>query len=381
MVEKRRSFLINIAYALVIIAIFYIYFKYLFWVTAPFVLAFLFAVILQKPIRFLDRKTKKKCHTLWAILLVLLALLIIIVPLALIISQLVEQISNFAKYLMTSLADFPQFIENLKAQLLSLLSFLPESLYESVSASISENLDSLANSFSLSDLGVDSSTLTSTISSGISGVYSVVKNVPSAILGIVIGIIASILFAKDYNKVVAFIKLQLPQDKKNLLVEIKQVFSKTIFKMLKAYGIIMLITFCELSLGFSILKMLNIMNNNYIYLIAAATAVFDILPVAGSGGVLIPWALISLINGNTSQAIGLIIIYGVITAIRQYIEPKIVGDSLGVNPILTLAGLYFGLKLFGIIGMFLVPLCIMTLKAFNDTGRLKLWKTEQTAES
>lgn len=67
--------------------------------------------------------------------------------------------------------------------------------------------------------------------------------------------------------------------------------------------------------------------------------------------------------------------YVIITVIRQYIEPKIVGSSLGVNPIVTLMGLYFGLKLFGFIGMFLVPLCIMTLKAFNDTGRISIWKT------
>ena len=116
------------------------------------------------------------------------------------------------------------------------------------------------------------------------------------------------------------------------------------------------------------------MNNSYIYIIAIVIAVFDILPIAGSGGILLPWALISLISGNVGQAIGLIVIYAVISVIRQYIEPKIVGNSLGVNPIITLAGLYFGLKLFGFMGMFIVPISVMTLKAFNDTGRIKLWK-------
>ena len=117
------------------------------------------------------------------------------------------------------------------------------------------------------------------------------------------------------------------------------------------------------------------MDNHYVFIIAIAIAIFDILPVAGSGGILIPWALVSLITGDVGEAIGLIVIYVVISAIRQYIEPKIVGDSLGVNPIITLAGLYFGLKLFGFMGMFIVPLLIMVLKAFNDTGRIHLWKT------
>ncbi len=98
------------------------------------------------------------------------------------------------------------------------------------------------------------------------------------------------------------------------------------------------------------------------------------MPVAGSGGVLVPWALISLLLGNYKLAIGLMVIYVLISVIRQYIEPKIVGDSLGVHPIVTLAGLYFGLKLFGVFGMFIVPVSVMTIKAFNDSGRINLWK-------
>lgn len=89
-------------------------------------------------------------------------------------------------------------------------------------------------------------------------------------LGIVIGIIAWILFAKDYRSVVNFIQLQLPDNKKNLLVEIKQVFSNTILKMVKAYLLIMFITFCELSLGFTILSIAGIMSNSYIYSLHSA---------------------------------------------------------------------------------------------------------------
>lgn len=201
-----------------------------------------------------------------------------------------------------------------------------------------------------------------------------VKNIPSVLISIVIGIISWIFFTKDYNYIVRFIQNQLPESKKNLLVEIKQVFSKTILKMMRAYGLIMLITFIELVIGFSVLSATGIMKNSYFLWIAAGIAIFDILPVAGSGGILIPWALFSLILSNYKQAIGLLVIYGIISVIRQYIEPKIVGDSLGVHPILTLMGLYFGLKLFGFIGMFIVPITIMTLKAFNDAGRIQIWK-------
>lgn len=374
-VEKRKAFLINLVYVAAILGLAYVFFKYLFWPMAPFLLSFFFAVLLQKPIRWLDKKTKNKCHTLWAILLVFLSIAIILIPVILMLSEFVEQISNFVTYLTGQLSDFPKFMADLQGALLKLISFLPDSIYSSVAETITNTISGLVEDFDLSAIGISAGTVTNTISSGVTGIYSVAKNVPGAVIAIVIGIVAWILFTKDYNRIVKFIQLQLPSDKKNVLVEIKQVFSNTILKMVKAYGLIMFITFCELSIGFTILSAAGIMANSYIYLIALAIAIFDILPVAGSGGILIPWALISLITGSTPQAIGLIVMYAIITCIRQYIEPKIVGDSLGINPIITLAGLYFGLKLFGFMGMFIVPISVMTIKAFNDTGRIHIWKT------
>ena len=371
-VEKRREFLINIAFIAVILALIYVFFKYLFWVTAPFLLTFLLAIFLQKPLRKIDKKTKKKGHTFYSILLVILTTLVILIPVILIASEIISRLSDFIKYFAEQLNDLPTFLAKLEQEILSVAKFLPDSIYKSFSDSLTNVFDSLLND-STSSLSVNFNSLKGTLTSGISGVYGVVKNIPSILIGVVIGIIAWIFFTKDYKYIVRFIQNQLPEGKKNLLVEIKQVFSKTIFKMARAYGLIMLITFFELFLGFSLLSMLGIMKNSYYILIAALIAIFDILPVAGSGGILVPWALISLVMGNFKQAIGLIIIYIVITLIRQYIEPKIVGDTLGVHPLVTLMGLYFGLKLFGFLGMFIVPLTVMTLKVFNDTGRIHLW--------
>ncbi len=374
-VKKRRDTIINVAFAALVIGLVYVFFKYCFAITAPFLISFFFAVLLQKPLRWLDKKTKKKCHTLWSLLLVLLSLLIILGPVITIISLIAKEIGGFVSYLMGQLNDLPSFLATLEREILNLLKFLPEGIYTSVSDSISEVFGRMINDFDLSALGIDMKAITSGLTTGVTGIYSVVKNIPSALIGIVIGIVAWIFFTKDYNYIVSFIKLQLPESKKNLLSEIKQIFSKTVLKMLRAYGLIMLITFLELFLGLSILNWIGVMDNNYVVVIALAIAVFDILPVAGSGGILIPWALISLVMGNYTQALGLIIIYVIISVIRQYIEPKIVGTSLGVHPIVTLAGLYFGLKLFGFLGMFIVPITVMTIKAFNDAGRIHLYNS------
>lgn len=374
-VEKRRNFLINLLFLAAVLALIYVFFKYLFWVTAPFVLTFFFAIMLQRPIRWLDKKTNKKMHTFWCIFLIVIALAIIIGPISFLLSALVSKLTEFVKYLSDLVSDFPNFLTTLENEVLNFGKFLPEGIYNSYRETITNTFTNfLEQTDNSSALGLDLNSIKNGVTSGISGVYGVVKNIPSILIGVVIGIIAWIFFTKDYNQIVRFIQKQFPEGKKNLLVEIKQVFSKTILKMFRAYGLIMCITFFELFLGFSILKMLGIMQNSYFVWIAVGIAIFDILPVAGSGGILIPWALFSLIMGNYKQAIGLIVMYAIITVIRQYIEPKIVGESLGVHPIITLMGLYFGLKLFGFIGMFIVPITVMTLKAFNDSGRIQLWK-------
>lgn len=376
-VEKRRDFLINLLYLAAILGLAYVFFKYLFWMAAPFLLTFFFAMLLQRPLRWLDKKTEKKAHTFWSIALVVLSVMIIIIPLVFIFIGIGNKISDFVSYLVGQLDDIPTFLATLEKEILDLLKHLPSGLYKTLSNTVTESFTKLIQGGESATSAIDVDTIKSGLSTGISGMYSVVKNIPSVLIGIVIGFVAWIFFTKDYDKIVRFIQRQMPKDKKNTLVEFKQVFYKTILTMFRAYGLIMCITFGELLLGFSILSMLGIMKNGYFALIAAGIAIFDILPVAGSGGILMPWAIVCLVTGNYKQTIGLIIIYVVITVIRQYIEPKIVGTSLGVNPIVTLMGLYFGLKLFGFIGMFVVPITIMTLKALNDNGRISIWKTSE----
>jgi len=376
-VEKMRDFLINLLYLAAILGLAYVFFKYLFWMAAPFLLTFFFAMLLQRPLRWLDKKTEKKAHTFWSIALVVLSVMIIIIPLVLIFIGIGNKISDFVSYLVGQLDDIPTFLATLEKEILDLLKHLPSGLYKTLSNTVTESFTKLIQGGESATSAINVDTIKSGLSTGISGMYSVVKNIPSVLIGIVIGLVAWIFFTKDYDKIVRFIQRQMPKDKKNTLVEFKQVFYKTILTMFRAYGLIMCITFGELLLGFSILSMLGIMKNGYFALIAAGIAIFDILPVAGSGGILMPWAIVCLVTGNYKQTIGLIIIYVVITVIRQYIEPKIVGTSLGVNPIVTLMGLYFGLKLFGFIGMFVVPITIMTLKALNDNGRISIWKTSE----
>lgn len=372
---RKLDFIVSIVHLVIVIGLVYVYFRFLFWPTAPFVFSFVIAMMLQKPLRAIDKKLKsKKWHTFFSILFVVVLLLIILGPIALLLSLVFNQISDFVSSLMDQLQDLPTLLGDIRAWLLNVLQFLPDQIYNDLASSLNEMISNVQNGISFSEMNIDPSTITNGITSGIGGIYNVARNIPSALIGIVIGIIATIYFTKDYTVVTKAIVRQMPENKKTLLPEIKRIFSSTVLKLIRSYGLIMLITFTELFVAFSFMRLAGVLNTNFIPLIALGIAIFDILPVAGTGGILIPWILISLILGNYKLAIGLLITYILISVIRQYIEPKIVGNSLGVHPLITLAGMYFGLKLFGFLGIIVIPLCIMTLKAFNDSGRIHLYK-------
>ena len=112
--------------------------------------------------------------------------------------------------------------------------------------------------------------------------------------------------------------------------------------------------------------------SGYVFIISALTAVIDIVPVLGTGTVLIPWALYNFISGNYSLAIGLLVIYACITVIRQVIEPKLVATQLGLPAFLTIVSMFIGSQIFGVIGIFILPITIVMLKLLNDEGIISI---------
>lgn len=106
-------------------------------------------------------------------------------------------------------------------------------------------------------------------------------------------------------------------------------------------------------------------------LIALIIAVFDILPVLGTGGILVPWILYLLVTQNFHLAIGLGVLYGTVTVVRQFIEPKIVGKQLGLDPLVTLISIYLGYIWFGVSGMLLIPITMNIFIKLYSQGKLK----------
>lgn len=380
-VEKRRSAIINVAYFVMLAAIALLVIRYALGVCLPFVAAFIVAAVLQKPKNFIVNKTPFK-KGVASVICVMGAIVVFVLLMALIGVRLVGEIKGFVDYIILQFQDLNSVIDNVEAWIMNIVAALPEFLRKTLSESVQSIATQLREAVEGGELTVPS-TLTeslgsafsfSWISAPISGVISTAKQIPSFIVATVVGIIASCFMTSEYPEVMRFITAQFPKDRQSDLKRSKDLLTSSLAKMGKAYLLIILITFAELSLGLSVLRLIGVFESSYIVIIAAITAVLDILPILGTGTVLIPWSLYSFVSGNIGLGIGLAIIYATVFVIRQVIEPKLVAGQLGLSPIVTIAALYFGLKLFGVIGMFVTPVFIIMLKLLNDEGIIHLWK-------
>lgn len=148
----------------------------------------------------------------------------------------------------------------------------------------------------------------------------------------------------------------------------KNYMTGTMGKCIISYCLIFGITFAELVAGLFLLGIKNA------FAIAFIIAVLDILPVLGTGTVLIPWAVLAFASGRISTGVGVFALYLVITVVRNLIEPKLVGKQMGLSPVIMLPCMLIGLKFFGIIGLFVVPLLVSFLKQLNDRGIIKIFR-------
>ena len=386
-VEKRRQTIINVIYFGMIIAFAAVMLRYAVGICMPFIIAFVFAAILQKPKNFLVRKTPLK-KGLASAICVLLALVLIALVFSLIGARVFDEIKGFIDYLVLQFKDLETLVDKVETWFSGVIASLPEFIEKSLAESSERFFTKLRES-----INGESAELTQQITSGIAGkfnmswistplngVISTARQLPNVFVAVIITIVSSCFLTSDFQRVMDFIKLQFPEKRRTDLTRAKAILKDSLGKMGKAYLIIMLITFVEMSVGLTVLRLIGVFESNYIVLIGAATAIIDIVPLLGTGTVIFPWALYCLIMKDYGMAIGLVIIYVVISVIRQVIEPKLVAGQLGLSPIVTITAMYLGLKLFGFIGMFALPLTIIVLKLLNDEGIVNLWKSKDKEE-
>ena len=327
--NKHLRFFVILLYCLLGALAIWLIFKYALGLFAPFIIAFLVAMLIEKPVTFFT-KTLKIPRALSSGLWTVIAFGGVGSLLYLLVSKLVREAYAFFK----SLPEPETIIDNFTSSLGNLFSFLPDG----ISSWFGQSVDNL--------LSGDFSLPNGLLSSVGSVTASAAGSVPTILLTTIIVLAATYFFSADYHNLRASISKMMPDKWRKLYRKMKSHSIKTLGKYIRALGILMCITFVELSIGFSILGF------DYALVIAFFTALIDALPVFGVGGVLIPLAIYNLITRNFFLAAGLAILYGVIVVVRNVLEPKIVGVQIGLHPIITLLSVYIGLRVFGILGIF-----------------------------
>ncbi|WP_278628516.1 AI-2E family transporter [Thomasclavelia cocleata] len=182
----------------------------------------------------------------------------------------------------------------------------------------------------------------------ITGLITVVMKIPSILFDLVFIVITSLFMLLDYQRID-----KLVIQKYSMVSLVVDTVKDVLSNMFKAYFMIMIITFIELWVGFMIMKLDNPV------MLACIIAIFDFMPVLGIDMIMIPWIIISALTNKVSMAFGLLIIYMVIVVTKNILEPKLIAKNLGVSPLVSLIGMYLGMKILGVMGLIIVPTLLM----------------------
>jgi len=201
----------------------------------------------------------------------------------------------------------------------------------------------------------------------IEAMIQAVGKLPGLLIFLAIAAVAAFLITKDRALIRNFVVGSFPESKREQTTRVISDLLKALSGFVKAYSILISIT------GILTMVSLKIMGVEYAFTLGVLTGLMDVLPIIGPGAVFIPWTLWEFITGHTSMAMGLLFVYVLITVVRQFAEPKIVGDSIGLHPLATLMSLYVGLQLGGVAGMILGPVVVVIFIACYRAGLLQKW--------
>lgn len=335
--------------------VFYLFFAYALPLLLPFVVAFLLAVMLKTPAQWVSARLHLPRRMVSTVLVTALYILLILLVLL-----CGSKVVDFAG---TAVARYNgRIVPAVRDITAALRSFL-----EKMDPSLVTVLESLSTNL-IGSLGEKVAALSTSLLSGM------VSDLPSLLLKVLFAIIATYFIALDYPILRRGVQRRMEPEAYEKLSTGFAYFCKTIGTYLRSYGLIFLITLGELALGLFLVGIDNAL------LIALLIALFDILPVVGSGMVMLPWALITLLRGNLPTGIGLMLVYLVVVIARQFQEPAIVGDRVGLHPLVTLMAMFTGYRLFGGLGLWGVPILCALLQALDRDGVIRLFPYQELPE-
>lgn len=340
--------LANIAIALAILLFIIFAVPRLLVYFSPFVVGWVISLIAAPMVQFFEKKVKlkRKAGSAFVIVVVIgLVVLLLYLVGSILAEELLGFIDSIPSIWASAEADFDDIGKNLNV----IYRRLPSDFQDSISE-VSEQIAGYAG-----ELFGKISTPT------ITAVGNFAKQLPTVLIGIIMALLSSYLFVAERDTITEWFRRNTPASIQSRYKMMKRSFVKAVGGYFKAQLKIEVWMYLLLFVGLSILRV------EYAFLIALGIAVMDFFPFFGTGTIMVPWAIIKILSSDYQMAIGLLIIWGVGQLARQVIQPKIVGDSIGVAPIPTLFLLYIGYKVSGVIGMIIaVPIGLIVFTMYQE---------------
>lgn len=313
----------------------------------PFVIGWILSVIAGPLVTFLEKKLKIM-KRLGSAITIILVLALCIGLIYLIISQIWEEISVLIRNFPSMYHDLERGLNQIGTQGNTLFERFPEQIQNSW-ATLMNNLDDTASSL-IGRIGEPT----------IEVAGNVAKRIPSVLIGTIVAFVSAYFFIADKENLGEWVKKVVPKSITSRLLLVGENLKYAMGGYFKAQFKIMGVVFAILLVGFTLMQI------RFSILLAIAIAFLDFLPFFGTGTALIPWAIYKFLVGDYKMVAALVILYGVTQLVRQLIQPKLVGDSMGLNPLYTLFLLYLGYRVGSILGMiFAVPVGLILLNLYQ----------------
>lgn len=331
----------------------------------PFLISLVIALVIHRPVTYLTKKAKiPRWLSVTLALLLLLALSGGVVTL--IITETVVEIGELARKLplfSTELAHYLQrtisqdFLTGIYEQIQSFLTTLDAGYKEKLDNTIGQGITSITHAGQ------------QLIVQFLDGLKNFLLSLPNLATVFVISLLGAFFISKDFFLWEARFRKILPSGVNRRLDEVFQDLKGALFGFAKAQLTLISLTAAIVIIGLLILRV------EYAVTIGLLTGLVDLLPYLGTGTVFIPWIIYLFFKGNYSLVIGLSILYGVVLIFRQIIEPKVVAENVGLDPLLTLVALFVGLQLFGFLGLIIGPVSLVLINALVKANVfMDLWK-------
>lgn len=319
-----------------------LFFYYIFPHFLPFIFAFLMAILLEPFNLWLMKKLKIKwslaANISYFLFLGVIALLTYVLS-----TKIIQESYDLIKYIQRNIPQIQNWISDMFQQIRNFSLFLPPGMETQIEQIYSNLMGQLSNLNLISSLG--------------SYTFNITAAIPNFFIMLIIFFVALYMISLDLNKIKsAFFSLFKDSTRQKVEVVLTDLRNATI-GFLQAQVILSSITYVVSLCGLLILHV------RYAAAIALLIIIVDILPILGTGSVLVPWGLFSIVRGNLFLGVGLIVLYLVITVLRRIIEPKILGERIGLNALATLISIWVGFKVMGIAGIILFPLLLILYKA------------------